>query len=265
MKIKYEKIDSTNQEAKRLIKEDKESKLKDNINLIYADYQTNGKGTKGHTWNSNGDDIYMTITSKIEDNLNYPKLMMYTSISIIKILEKYIDEKKSKDIKVKWPNDIYIKDKKIAGILFEKIIKGEDHFILIGIGLNVNRKIDSLENDNRKITSIYLEENKEVSKDKIIEEIYLLIEEFLKDQNKSDKNNEINYKINYEDIYKEYLDKSLILNKNIEIVNLKNDMKKEKYLVKNILKNGKLICLNNNTNKEEKFLFNDIDIISINK
>lgn len=106
--------------------------------VLYTDFQTAGKGQNGNFWESQkGKNLLFSM-------ILYPKhipidqlflLSQLVCIAIKEALEKYIS-----DITVKWPNDIYWNDKKIAGILIENSLQGNKvKAVVIGIGVNINQ------------------------------------------------------------------------------------------------------------------------------
>ena len=108
--------------------------------LLYTDFQTAGKGQPGNTWESeNGKNLLFSMllypySIKVNEQFILSEI---TSLAIRKVLEKYTD-----DICIKWPNDIYWKDKKIAGILIENsLFRDRIDTCIIGIGLNVNQEV----------------------------------------------------------------------------------------------------------------------------
>ena len=125
----YNEIDSTNDEAKRII-------VQKDFHVIIAERQTKGRGRLGKKWSSpNSGNIYMTICTE-NDHSNSP-LSLVTGLickrAINKISNKLL-------VSLKWPNDILVKDKKIGGILVEKEIQKEVTRTIIGIGININIK-----------------------------------------------------------------------------------------------------------------------------
>lgn len=149
-------VDSTNNFAATLISD----QLCQNGTAILADSQSNGKGQRGNLWHSeSGKNLLLSFIYK-PDNLSVLRqneLTWITSICLIKTLGKFNIEGQ-----IKWPNDIFVKGKKIAGILIENQIMGE--FIstsIIGIGLNVNQQNFGVFN----ATSIRNELNQELSKE----------------------------------------------------------------------------------------------------
>ena len=131
-KIHFESIDSTNNYLKQNYKN------LENYTFVSADFQTNGKGRNKRIWKSeNGENLLFSLLL-LDKQLfdHYKELSIITAYSIIKELEKLgID-----NLKIKWPNDIYVGDKKICGILLESISVNDIECMIIGVGLNVNQK-----------------------------------------------------------------------------------------------------------------------------
>jgi BirA family biotin operon repressor/biotin-[acetyl-CoA-carboxylase] ligase len=132
--IHLSETDSTNKYLQRL----SETEEIPSGSVALADYQTAGRGQTGSVWES---DAGLNLTFSLlfrPANLpaNRPFALSETaSLSVKYTLDKYIP-----DISVKWPNDIYCKDRKITGILIENtILQGRISRSIIGIGLNVNQ------------------------------------------------------------------------------------------------------------------------------
>ena len=115
--------------------------------VIYTDHQTRGKGQRGNRWESEPganltfsvlfQPVFMTIEQQIY--LNYK-----VSLSILDLLNQLIP---GKNTLVKWPNDIYVGDKKLGGILIENALQGSKiRQSIVGIGLNINQM--EFENQN---------------------------------------------------------------------------------------------------------------------
>ena len=153
--IHFETIDSTNLYLKNHYQE------LDNLTFVSADYQTNGKGRNERKWLSEkGDNLLFSLLikdKKIIDEVN--TLSLVAAISISQTLEDILN---IKDVYIKWPNDIFIKGKKVCGILLEGQIP---EYVVVGIGLNVNQKMFEGEY-NHEPTSLYLElgNNVDISK-----------------------------------------------------------------------------------------------------
>lgn len=128
--LKLDEIDSTNNYMKKNI--DKFS----SYDIVSAKNQTSGRGRRGNTWvSSKGMALFSFLlkTDKKLDINEYTKLPLIAGIATLSAMKK-IEEN---DYKYKWTNDIYLEEKKLSGILVEKV---ENDFV-IGIGINVNNQI----------------------------------------------------------------------------------------------------------------------------
>ena len=137
MKItRFKTLDSTNQYLQNLLNEGAD--IADNI--VVTDFQTSGKGQGKNVWQSeDGKNLIFSIALDMSF-LKAEKQFLLTqmvSVAMINVLKKYLPEE---SLFIKWPNDIYFNDKKIAGILIKNEIKGMMMGTsIIGIGLNVNQ------------------------------------------------------------------------------------------------------------------------------
>lgn len=134
--IVLREVESTNNYASQLIL----SKAADEGTLVLTQFQKSGRGQAGNRWESEaGKNMLATI-------ILYPQFLFagkqfmlskIVSLSLVGFLKNKTD-----DVSIKWPNDIYVGNKKIAGILVENSIKGSTLFSsLLGIGLNLNQQI----------------------------------------------------------------------------------------------------------------------------
>ena len=137
MKITHFKtLESTNQYLQNLLNEGAD--IADNI--VVTDFQTSGKGQGKNVWQSeDGKNLLFSIALDMSflKAENQFLLTQMASVAMINVLKKYLPEE---SLFIKWPNDIYFNDKKIAGILIKNEIKGMMMGTsIIGIGLNVNQ------------------------------------------------------------------------------------------------------------------------------
>lgn len=106
--------------------------------IVVAKNQISGKGQRGNVWISNANEN-LTFSVFIKPNfipvIEQFILNKWVSLSIISVLKEI-----GLNTKVKWPNDIYVNDKKVAGILIENSVGSKINHSIIGIGLNVNQK-----------------------------------------------------------------------------------------------------------------------------
>ncbi|MEM8894582.1 MAG: biotin--[acetyl-CoA-carboxylase] ligase [Bacteroidota bacterium] len=106
--------------------------------MVVTDKQTNGRGQRGNTWESSaGKNLTLSIILKPKflTPRDHFQLHYITSLAVCTTLLRYF-----RDVKIKWPNDLLIKGKKICGILIENNIRGRSiENSIVGIGLNVNQ------------------------------------------------------------------------------------------------------------------------------
>ena len=116
---------STNTLLKELVAKGEPQKF------IYAGYQTAGRGQTGNGWESEADkNLLCSILLPPDKNLYF--LNIAVGVALLRVI--------GEDFTIKWPNDIYWGDKKVAGILVENAIIGSEiRYSIAGIGLNVNQ------------------------------------------------------------------------------------------------------------------------------
>ena len=137
------KTESTNQSLRLL----SDTVSLPNKSILWADFQTKGRGQVGNAWESeSGKNLLCSI-------LFYPDcLSANRSFSILELASlsvKYTLDKYVPDISIKWPNDIYWKNKKICGILIENDLSGDViSRSIIGIGINLNQSVFNSEAPN---------------------------------------------------------------------------------------------------------------------
>ena len=102
--------------------------------VVIAGKQTAGKGRIGRTWLSPEGSLAMSVVLKPPLE-NLPQLVMIASLAVVKAIKQVA----GLETRIKWPNDIMLKGKKVCGILIENEVKGgKVNFAVIGIGINVN-------------------------------------------------------------------------------------------------------------------------------
>lgn len=173
----FEVLDSTNDYLKRNYEH-----LND-FQVVSANHQTEGKGRLGNAWLDDGNAALFSILVKRKIKMDkIAQIPLLVAMVTHQVLLPYIS-----DLLIKWPNDLLIKQKKIAGILIESISSNQElHAVIIGIGINLyNHEFHS--SINETATSFLLETDQEISNSKLIEEIVgkLEIELGLYEQNKS--------------------------------------------------------------------------------
>ena len=145
---KFQSIDSTNKYA--LEKAD----TLENYSVICARTQSAGKGRKGRKWiSTDGENLYFSLLIRnpaveVTEISGIPQLM---ALSVYKTLLKA----GILDCWIKWPNDVFVDDRKICGILCESRFKGSKiDALVIGVGVNVNASKQSLSTIDIPATSV---------------------------------------------------------------------------------------------------------------
>lgn len=134
--IRLKEVDSTQNELKQRIvaKEASEG------SLVVATSQSRGRGMLENAWESEPGANLLFSFMWVPDFLPVSSQFMLTktvSLAMADFVASIVPEKK---VRIKWPNDIYVDDRKIAGILIENsIMGGTFQYSVIGIGLNVNQ------------------------------------------------------------------------------------------------------------------------------
>ena len=96
--------------------------------------QTKGKGQHGRNWVSQKDgSIIFSMRKSFNEGMNLNGLSLIAGMAIIKSIEA---ECQLSGLKIKWPNDIYYGDKKLAGILMENTHYKSNQLVLVGVGIN---------------------------------------------------------------------------------------------------------------------------------
>ncbi len=127
----YEEIESTNDEARCLAEQGA-----DHGTVVLADHQLAGRGRRGAVWLSEpGSGLLFSVVLRPSYPRRYwNRLALSSGLAVVDVLR----DEWGIHAELKWPNDIYIDGKKLAGILVES----QDDFAIVGIGLNVDASPD---------------------------------------------------------------------------------------------------------------------------
>jgi BirA family biotin operon repressor/biotin-[acetyl-CoA-carboxylase] ligase len=140
----YEHLNSTNEFAVNQIKKGLVGE-----GTVYAAYhQPGGRGQRENKWHSEqGENLTFSVI--YEPTFLAATEQFYLNMAVCLALVKFLKTDLNIDANVKWPNDIYVEYDKIAGILIENMLKGQNlSYTVIGIGLNINQDLfdESLRN-----------------------------------------------------------------------------------------------------------------------
>jgi BirA family biotin operon repressor/biotin-[acetyl-CoA-carboxylase] ligase len=202
----FDEIDSTQNFALKIA-----SNKNENGTIVISQNQTAGKGRLGRKWISPKGGIWFSIILHPKFNLSNTTLFPITaSLALANAVEKTV----SKKPKLKWPNDIILKNKKIAGMLVDMSLESNSIENLI-LGVGINFRIDSrkLEKSLKKDPYFYgagslLEKNEEGNSRELVQEFLYELERHLQML----ENGEIR------PIIKEWTKKSFTIGKNVSVI-----------------------------------------------
>ncbi len=241
--IILDEVDSTNELAKRIIKEEKPQ---EGI-LIIAEDQSAGKGRmKRRWWSKKYLNLLFSLLlkPKIDRRLGF-SLNMAAAISFVEAIKEIYDI----EVMIKWPNDLYIKEKKLAGILTEFFLEGNLlSYVIIGMGINVNWAPER-EDMIYPATCLAKEKGMYIKREPILVEGLKKFDRYYKDILSN----------HLEELYEKWNKKCMILGKEV----LVRDKDREiKGIALRVEKDGTLIV--KVADKEVKILYGDVSIIMQN-
>lgn len=159
--IYFDEIDSTNIKAKELANQNIEDG-----SIIISEKQTLGSGRFNRKWISPSGGLWFTLVLRPALPPNEaPKITQIAAASIYRTLADF-----DINVKIKWPNDILLNNKKLCGILAEmKCDMDSVHYLVLGIGMNININEDDFDEITKPIaTSLKIEFNKEFNRSEIL-------------------------------------------------------------------------------------------------
>jgi BirA family biotin operon repressor/biotin-[acetyl-CoA-carboxylase] ligase len=136
---RYDEVDSTNDVVESLAKEGAPEGT-----TVMAERQRQGRGRQGRAWFSPGrGNLYVSVLLRPKISAtDLPALVPAFGLGVAEALEEFVSVR----AELKWPNDVLVRGRKIAGILTESVIQGgEVNYVVVGIGVNLN--IDNLPED----------------------------------------------------------------------------------------------------------------------
>ena len=165
-------VDSTNRKARDLARKGAREGT-----VVMADFQSRGRGRLGRAWESPaGLNVYASILFRPSIPApTAPQLTLLAGVAAARAVART----SGLDARIKWPNDIFVKGRKLAGILAEMEAEGQRaRFVVLGIGINVNWRKEDFPVDLRETaTSVRIESGEEVSRVEIAEGLFQELEE----------------------------------------------------------------------------------------
>ena len=219
--INLDSVNSTNRWAKEQI-----ANLPDRT-IITAKTQTNGRGRLDRSWTDLGNgNLFLTFILKpdMKYNSHFANITQYLSVILCRVLEQY-----SVTPQIKWPNDVLVNGKKIAGILAETTMS-QNSFggIVLGIGVNLNAKAESFKSIDKPATALNIETNREISLEKFKKE---LCDEFFSQYDEFMGNG-------FSFIMDEYIKRACFLNKELTVAHVDKNISGT---AKGITEHGELV------------------------
>ena len=166
--LRFKSVKSTNDIALKLVQK-KNSKP----TMIVSEIQTHGRGTMGTKWISLKGNLFISIFFEMnQKNINFKHFAILNAYLLKNVFSKHFSRK----IKIKWPNDLLYKGKKICGILQEVVICNDKRFLVVGIGVNTN---SDPKNKAFSSTSIKKIMDKDIDNNEVLNNIKIIYENFL--------------------------------------------------------------------------------------
>ncbi|WP_095131485.1 bifunctional biotin--[acetyl-CoA-carboxylase] ligase/biotin operon repressor BirA [Pseudomonas sp. Irchel s3h14] len=167
----FDSIDSTNAEALRAIERGQAAPF-----LVLAERQTAGRGRRGRKWASPfAENIYYSLVLRIEGGMRQLEgLSLVVGLAVMQALR----ELGISGAGLKWPNDVLVGQKKIAGILLELVGDPADVcHVVLGVGINVNMQIT--DEVDQQWTSMRLESGKVFDRNHLVGELGAMLQAYL--------------------------------------------------------------------------------------
>jgi BirA family transcriptional regulator, biotin operon repressor / biotin---[acetyl-CoA-carboxylase] ligase len=165
-------VDSTNRKGHDLARQGAREGT-----VVMADSQSRGRGRLGRSWESPaGLNVYSSFILRPPIAASTaPQVTLLAGVAAARALAGA----SGLDIRIKWPNDIFVNGRKLAGILAEMEAEGpRTKFIILGVGVNVNWRKEDLSPDLRaSATSLLVESGREISRVAVAERLFQELEE----------------------------------------------------------------------------------------
>jgi len=145
--IFHDQTDSTNRLARDLLQEGYPDGT-----VVQAGQQSAGRGQYGRSFSSPPGGLYFSLLLRPNLDVDHlPLITLATGLACCQVIETYFQLQP----RIKWPNDVYIQDRKVAGILCENSVAPPGVMstsgVIIGVGLNVNAKVEDFPEDLRPL------------------------------------------------------------------------------------------------------------------
>ncbi len=216
--------------------------------VVIADCQTAGRGRlRGRVWHSPpGRNLYTSFILRPSiPPVTAPGLTLVTGVAVAELLGGYCP------VSLKWPNDVLAEGKKICGILTEMRIRDRQvDFVVVGIGINVNMKPFDFQEELRPLsTSLREQTSQEISRLDLVAGLCRVLEKWYR----------IFIESGLSPVRERWLEYSGIVGKMVEV---KNGDALQRGWCQGINDEGRLLLVDNNTNKTVPVLSGDVIVVS---
>lgn len=143
----FDELDSTSLEARRRISRGESGEPF----VIAAGRQTGGMGRRGRPWHSPQGGLWCTLSWPFRGGGPPDGLGLRVGVACLRAIETTLDNApEAGETRLKWPNDILIDGRKVAGILTETLVHRGTAWVLVGVGINANNRPADLPSDLRR-------------------------------------------------------------------------------------------------------------------
>ncbi len=214
--------------------------------LVLAEEQRAGRGRMGRRWISPGY-VNLLFSLLLRPHIHKDQVFVTTMILALATIEA-VKRRTGLTSTIKWPNDIFVANKKLGGILTEfTLSQGEIDHVVLGLGLNVNWSPDQTEEVSNLATSILAETGSNFSRNDLLVTILEIFEIYYREVLSGRIDN----------FYRKWNEASLIIGQDVEIV---SPREKTHGKVLRIDPSGALV-IEDNAGKEKKIMSGEVSVL----
>jgi BirA family biotin operon repressor/biotin-[acetyl-CoA-carboxylase] ligase len=236
----HRSLDSTNTLAKELAAQGAPEGT-----LVLAEEQSAGRGRMGRHWVSPGY-ANLLFSLLLRPRIHKDQVFVTTMILALATI-KAVKSRTGLTSAIKWPNDIFVRGKKLGGILTEFSLRQEEiDYVVVGLGLNVNWSPHRTEEASRLATSILAETGSRISRNDLLVTLLRIFEPYYGEVLSGQ----------IDDFYKTWNEASMIIGRNVEIV---TPVEKTHGRALRIDRSGALI-IEDDTGKEQRIISGEVSV-----
>jgi BirA family biotin operon repressor/biotin-[acetyl-CoA-carboxylase] ligase len=236
----HRSLDSTNTLAKELAAQGAPEGT-----LVLAEEQSAGRGRMGRRWVSPGY-VNLLFSLLLRPRVHKDQVFVTTMILALATI-KAVKSRTGVSSTIKWPNDIFVRGKKLGGILTEFSLHQEEiDYVVVGLGLNVNWNPHRTEDASRLATSILAETGSRISRNDLLVTLLRIFELYYGEV--------LSGRI--DDFYRTWNEASMIIGRNVEIV---TPVKKTHGRALRIDRSGALI-IEDDAGKEQRIISGEVSV-----